>query len=300
MADAVPIFKYMGAKQNLAPQIIGAMPDHDTYMEVFGGGLSVFWAKPKAKWNIINDINKNIINLYQVIQNEETCKRFVNLITMTPFSRWVFDNFTNWYTDKAAYDALNVVQKAVIYFYLIKTNFNGNMNLQHLSTGLRYTTNWKNSNIEAIEMAFRYLNSDFGGKNPVLIENLHYNDILDKYVLSAKDGSSKADYVKRLFIYLDPPYWVTKDQNYYEFNFGEEEHAKLRDKMVECDKAGCKWMISYDDVPEIRELYKNFFIEKTKNLAQTSSSAEKRVEKQELIITNYNIQDSTGLFGVLS
>lgn len=284
-----PLFKYIGAKQNLAPSIIGNMPRHKTYIEVFGGGLSVFWSKPKADWNIINDINKNIINLYEVVQNEKTKKELVYNLIMTPYSRYVFDTFSELYFNREEYDKLPNVKRALVYLYLIKTCFNGNINTKSISTGVRYTTNWGMKNINPIEEAFKFLNSDYQGKYPVFVENLHYADLLDKYVIKAKP-----EYMKDTFVYLDPPYWVTAKQNYYEFNFTEEEHIKLANKLRQAE---CNWMVSYDDVPEIREIYKDYHIQLTKPLAQTASNSDEKIIKRELLITNYDISTANGLFG---
>lgn len=289
---AEPIFKYIGAKQNLAPSIINSMPSHRTYIEVFFGGGSVFWKKPKAEFNIINDINKNIINLYKVLNDEVSFNKFKMALLYTPYSRYIFDEFADiYFNKKQEYDQMPSVKRALIYFYLIKTCFNGNINTKTLSVSLQYTTAWQHENIVTLEEAFKHLNSKNSGKNPVLIENMSYVDLLDKYIIKPKES-----YVKETLVYLDPPYWVTDKQNYYEFNFNKDEHIILRDKLIECDKAGCKWILSYDDVPEIRELYPMFHIKNTKSLAQTASNSDKKVEKKELLITNYNIETNTGLF----
>jgi len=46
---------------------------HDEYREIFFGGGAVFFAKKKAKYNIINDLESQIMQLYKFIENDADC-----------------------------------------------------------------------------------------------------------------------------------------------------------------------------------------------------------------------------------
>ncbi|KAB8153436.1 DNA adenine methylase [Kordia sp. TARA_039_SRF] len=61
---------YYGGKQNLIPTILPLFPKHKLYAEVFVGGGAIFWAKPPSEIEIINDTNRELINFYEVVQNE--------------------------------------------------------------------------------------------------------------------------------------------------------------------------------------------------------------------------------------
>lgn len=61
---------YYGGKQNLLKRIIPIIPDHNLYCEPFIGGGAVFWAKEKSPVEVINDTNRELINFYEVCQNE--------------------------------------------------------------------------------------------------------------------------------------------------------------------------------------------------------------------------------------
>lgn len=61
---------YYGGKQNLVNTILPLLPRHKTYIEPFVGGGAIFWAKPKSEVEIINDTNRELINFYEVAQNE--------------------------------------------------------------------------------------------------------------------------------------------------------------------------------------------------------------------------------------
>lgn len=42
-------FGWVGGKSKLAQSIVSLMPPHKRYIEVFGGGLSVLYAKPSRR-----------------------------------------------------------------------------------------------------------------------------------------------------------------------------------------------------------------------------------------------------------
>jgi len=61
---------YYGGKQLMARYIIPNIPEHKTYAEPFCGGAAVFFAKNKSELEILNDTDKELINFYEVLQND--------------------------------------------------------------------------------------------------------------------------------------------------------------------------------------------------------------------------------------
>ena len=61
---------YYGGKQNLITTILPLFPKHTLYAEPFVGGGAIFWAKPKSEVEVINDTNRELINFYEVVQND--------------------------------------------------------------------------------------------------------------------------------------------------------------------------------------------------------------------------------------
>ena len=57
-----PPLTYYGGKQKLARQIVSMIPEHRLYCEPFFGGGAVFFAKPPASVEVINDTNGELIN----------------------------------------------------------------------------------------------------------------------------------------------------------------------------------------------------------------------------------------------
>ena len=64
-----PIIPYFGGKTKVANEIISQFPEHDTLVEPFAGGASVYWKDTESKKFIINDKNKEVYNLYKTAKN---------------------------------------------------------------------------------------------------------------------------------------------------------------------------------------------------------------------------------------
>jgi len=63
-----------------------------------------------------------------------------------------------------------------------------------------------------------------------------------------------ADFLpKHSLIYLDPPYYV-KGQRLYRNFYGHNDHLEIAN-LLQANKFPRKWIVSYDDAPEIRKMY---------------------------------------------
>lgn len=177
-----PFLNYFGGKWNMGEWIISHFPHHGSYIEVFGGGLSVFMQKSPSKLEIINDKEDRIVNVYvQARDNNEALKNSINL---TPYSRSEFRKCQNPSDDKLE-DARRTICALA---------FGVGHSLVDKTTGLR---NSKKSNTSPAA-SFRKYTETFDQfherlKN-CIIENLDWREVLKKY-----------DDDDALF-YLDPPY----------------------------------------------------------------------------------------------
>ena len=61
---------YYGGKQQLIKDILPLIPEHEIYCEPFFGGGAVYWAKEPVKCEVVNDINMNIVNFYEVLKHD--------------------------------------------------------------------------------------------------------------------------------------------------------------------------------------------------------------------------------------
>lgn len=63
---------YYGGKQRLVSTILPLIPTHRIYCEPFVGGGALFFAKPPSEVEVVNDINSELINFYEVLQRDYT------------------------------------------------------------------------------------------------------------------------------------------------------------------------------------------------------------------------------------
>lgn len=77
-----PFFSYFGGKSRVADKIIQKFPEHDTFVEPFVGGGSVYWKNTVADKFVINDLNKDVIRVYKTAKNSprniSSCKAKTN------------------------------------------------------------------------------------------------------------------------------------------------------------------------------------------------------------------------------
>jgi len=79
------VLRYHGGKWQLAPWIIAYFPPHRVYVEPFGGAASVLLRKPRSYAEIYNDIDGEVVNLFQVVRDRG--KELAAALTLTPFAR---------------------------------------------------------------------------------------------------------------------------------------------------------------------------------------------------------------------
>jgi DNA adenine methylase len=101
----------------------------------------------------------------------------------------------------------------------------------------------------------------------VQIECLPYETIIERF-----------DRPTTLF-YLDPPYWK---KDLYKFNFTEDDFIRFEERLR---KVSGKFVLSLNDVPQVRALFSRFHIREIELAYTAQSKAGKRY--REVIITNF-------------
>lgn len=87
-----PVLRYHGGKWRLAPWIISHFPAHRVYVEPFGGGASVLLRKPRCEREVYNDLDEDVVTLFQVLRDSEAADRLIELLRLTPFARTEFED----------------------------------------------------------------------------------------------------------------------------------------------------------------------------------------------------------------
>lgn len=271
---------WLGGKTRLRPTIYSVMPKHQCYVEVFGGSCTVLFGKPKSRIEIINDVDDDLTNLMKVLSGtyfgKDYLNEFISYVRKMPASRSAFQEWQKWLAaklkgDKSEYDSLNPAQRAFVFYYCTKKGFSsiaaGGFEASPL-TGSRYNQLTDFSDFEE-----RLVN--------VTIETLDFEVLIEKYNRLASDT----------FFFCDPPYWIANDTNYYRFVFTQDQHTKFKECCDQIDKNNNKFIITYDDVQEIIDLYKDYFVYRTDPIVYHAADerGERGLQKTELFITNYDI-----------
>jgi len=245
---------YIGGKNRLAGKIISLLPKHTTYVEPFAGGAQVLFHKPESKVEVLNDLNGEIVNFFRVCQWHH--EELVRHLKYSLMSRKLFQILA-----ASNPETLTDVQRASRFFYLQKNSFGGLVLKQNYHYTVIHSPNYNLARVpDIIEKAHQRLLR-------VQLECLPYEKILEKY-----------DRAETLF-YLDPPYW---NRQLYRFNFSESEFIELEKRLRQLKG---KFILSLNDCPEVRELFKASHIRK-EDLAY---SAQRKAGNKygELLIANF-------------
>ncbi|MBV6573885.1 DNA adenine methylase, partial [Acinetobacter baumannii] len=84
---AHPLIRYHGGKFRLSDWIISFFPNHNVYVEPFGGGASVLLNKEPSRVEVYNDLDDDVVNFFKVLRNKELAKQLAEAIYLTPYSR---------------------------------------------------------------------------------------------------------------------------------------------------------------------------------------------------------------------
>lgn len=80
-----PALRYYGGKWRIASWVIEQFPQHTCYVEAFAGGASVLFQKTPSKFEVINDLDSDVVNFFDVLRWKP--QELIRAILLTPFSR---------------------------------------------------------------------------------------------------------------------------------------------------------------------------------------------------------------------
>ena len=258
----MPIIPWIGGKRRLADRIIPQFPPHKCYVEVFAGGAALYFMRPPAEVEVINDVNGELVNLYRVVKNhlEEFVRQF-NALSSRDVFKWLQQTPPHTLTD---------IQRAARFFYLQQQAFGGKVEGQTWGTA----TTAPPVNLLRIEENLSAAHLRLTG---AYIENLDWYECMERY-----------DRPYTLF-YLDPPYWETAS---YGVDFQFEQYEKMAELM---SRLKGKAILSLNDHPDIRRMFARFQMDAT-GISYTVGGG-KGVERKELVIYSWNREaEPAGLF----
>nr|ADR72999.1 M1.BsrBI [Geobacillus stearothermophilus] len=273
MATKTPIpFRYPGGKYyalNILKPYWTAI-NHDEYREPFVGGGSVFFAKNKVKFNWLNDIDSELIATYEVMSNPELREKLVEMLSKEEASK------ERW-KEILEFKPSNKLEIAYRYYYLNRTSFSGK--LSSPAWGYRPKRSlpperWHERIIPCGQKleGVKITNEDF-----------------ESVIKAPKQGN-------HVLLFVDPPYYKPPKTKHYRNGFSLDDHIRLANILKETEHS---FFLTYDDVPEIRELYSWAYIHEAAffyRVDNSSVQAGKRRLGFELIITNYEMSEQIKLF----
>jgi DNA adenine methylase len=80
-----PPIGYYGSKGRIAPRIVAMLPEHRGYVEPFAGSLSVLLAKPQSPFEVVNDLDGDLMTFWRVLRDQPD--ELVRVCSLTPHSR---------------------------------------------------------------------------------------------------------------------------------------------------------------------------------------------------------------------
>jgi len=273
-----PVVKWVGGKRQIINEIVKYVPKYSTYYEPFlGGGAVLFELQPKTA--VVNDINSELISLYEVIKNNvdeliESLREHERKNGEAYFYR-----IREQDRDKEHYNLLTPIQRASRLIYLNKTCYNG---LFRVNKAGQFNTpfgNYKNPNI-VNEYTLKAVSSYFN-KAQITFACKDFDEVLK----GARKGA---------FVYLDPPYDPVSDTasftGYDKGGFDQSEQIRLKNTCDKLNEKGIKFLLSNSATDFIKGLYKDKYIIKTIQAKRAiNSKADKRGEIDEVLVMNFEL-----------
>jgi DNA adenine methylase len=180
--------RYHGAKFRVAGWIIGFMPEHRAFVEVFGGAAGVLLRKPKARVEVYNDLDGQVVNFWRVLRDPEKCQQLARLVDFTPFSRQEFED-----SYEPCADPVEAARRFVVRCFFgfgtagsCDVNDSNGFRSCDLRRSSTYNRDWNGAPEAIVRAGTRFKDAT--------IENLDFRKLIPKF-----DS-------EETFFYVDPPY----------------------------------------------------------------------------------------------
>ena len=239
-----------------------------TYIEPFAGGAGIaldLLENDVVSKIVINDLDKGIYSFWRALLNETD--RFIEEINNIPL------NIDEWNRQKNI--MLNSQKKysfelGFATFYMNRTNRSGIIKGGAIG-GLEQNGKWRLDARFNKPNLIRRINKIVERKDSIHIYNKDVASLIKNYLPKYQDNA---------FVYFDPPYFGKGKQLYLNF-FNYQDHVRIEQMINE--SVNCDWVITYDDVPEIANIYKNHEL---RRFDLNYSAAEKRIASEIIIFSS--------------
>lgn len=253
-------FNRSGNKYLMRKIIIDRIHPHDTYVELMCGSASIFFNKPKAQVNVLNDLDIDVYNRLKLLTDIDLSTD----IRDYPFQLKTKDEIKQFYSDHID-NPNNTKEEQLILHKIICVN-------GWCCQPVKKVNDIKGNEIKGdIKNPLCILNNLSTYKslmNDVIVTNQDYQEIIEKY-----DSPTT-------FFFIDPPYENTNKKFYSHTHFNYQQLETILSQI----KGTC--MITLNDSEMLRQLFNfHFYVEPV--IYSTGGGFGKKV-RNELIITNYD------------
>jgi DNA adenine methylase len=269
MSQVKSPLRYPGGKSKAIKQIMPHIPLNITeYREPFIGGGSVFLAvkqlfanQIKKYW--INDLNYDLYCFW--VYARDDLENLVNAVTAIKHKYENGRELFNYFTGEDL--KLNDFDRAVRFFVMNRITFSGTVDSGGYSQQA-FAKRFTDSSIDRLKQLSSWLPSTH-------ITTGDYEKLL------FQEGD-------RVFIFLDPPYFSATKSRLYGVRgtlHTSFDHERFAANMRKCPH---RWLITYDDSPEIRKLFSFAkIIQWSLQYGMNNYKQESATKGQELFIKNY-------------
>jgi DNA adenine methylase len=256
-------FGWPGGKRNLKKILLELMPQHKAYVEVFAGSAKLLFAKQPSPWEIINDINDDLVNFFRVAKHRPCA-----LAERLEHDLIAAGRFKELRESRAD----DEIDRALRFLHLVWFSF-GCKGEHFASTTIQQLNKAKAPVRKSFNIVRTILADTADRLRNVLVENRDFADCIRRYDSPAT------------FFYLDPPYTSFQPNARYK-PLGERNREPF--KVLNGIKG--KFLLSFDDAPEIRKLARHFrFKSKQVRVTYTLSKARPTVA-DEVLVSNYPLR----------
>jgi DNA adenine methylase len=257
-------FGWPGGKRNLLKTLLAAIPPHEAYVEVFAGSAKLLFAKQPSRWEILNDINDDLVNFFRVAKHRPS-----ELAEQLEHDFIAAGRFSEL---KQSAPRQQEIERAVRFIYLAWYSF-GCKGEHFASTKIEQLGKTKVPVKKSLQRV-RTLLSDVAERlRNVLVENRDFATCIRRY-----DSA-------HTFFYCDPPYTEFAPNARYK-PMGERN----RELFQVLSRIKGKFLLSYDDSREIRALVREFNFTAARKKVPYSLASTGRSQGKEVLISNYPVK----------
>lgn len=254
------ILRRLGNKSKIAKDIQKYFPPHKIYIEPFFGAGGMFFNKPKAQYNIVNDLDSDVFNLFQVVMNqkEELEKAFY----LMPIHS---DLLEYWKLNKET----EPIKRALRFLFLSNFTLYGKQDTLAISARTMHKQAFENS-----------IDKTFDKLQYVKFANFDFKKFLKSISFVDIDFGRPSGERDTVFIYSDSPYLSTVDTYSDSDTWTKDDCIDLFNTLQETE---CKWAMSEFDNPFILNQAK----ERKLNVIIIGERQNLKNRRTEILITNY-------------